>query len=178
MLPTHAARHPGWRRAAPRLPRPDRSRLQALALAPLGAGLSLSFRRVLRRRPELADRLDAARGATICIQPSELPFAFLIRLDAAQGAVRAVPREAMEAADVMVEAPLRVLLTIFEGRDDGDAAFFSSELTIEGEMAPLVSLRNAIEAAELDWTDILPLPLPPGMAALLGRMAETAGGRR
>lgn len=163
--------HPAaWRRTGRRSYAPP-VRLGALACAPLGAALTLSLRRVLRRNPELDARLDAARHNTIRVAPREFPIAFLIRIGDRGGRVRAVPERDVSPVAVSVEAPLSLLLTIFQGEDDGDAAFFASDLVIEGEMAPLVSLRNAIEAAGLDWTDILPGPLPPGMKPLLERLA-------
>lgn len=159
----------GWRRTRwrPALPASGPTHL---ALHPLGAALTVSLRRVLRNNPGLGERLDAARGTAIRIAPDELPVAFVIRITDHDGRVTAVPKTASDPVDVSVAAPLRLLLTIFQGEDDGDAAFFSSELVIDGEMAPLVSLRNAIEAAGLSWTDILPLPLPPGLAPLLQRI--------
>lgn len=154
--------------AAPPWQSPQAARI---ALAPLSAMLTLSLRRVLRRHPGLHDRLDAARNTVIRIAPAEYPVAFEIALTGAGGTVTALPKSAPGPVNVRVEAPLECLLTIFQGEDDGDAAFFSSELVIEGEMAPLVALRNAIEAAGLDWRDLLPLPLPPGMDALIRRLA-------
>lgn len=165
----HAAGPTAWRRRGVPLPASP-LRPGPLACAPLGAALTLSLRRVLRRNPGLDTRLDAARNTTIRIAPNELPVAFLIRISGRGGRVRAVPKADTSTVAVSVEAPLSRLLTIFQGEDDGDAAFFASELVIEGEMAPLVALRNAIEAAGLDWTDILPLPLPPGLKPLLERL--------
>jgi predicted lipid carrier protein YhbT len=169
---------PGWRRQ--RRPGPHGAlaeRIRTATLLPLGAGLTLSLNRVLRRNPGLSDRLEAAHGTTILVQPRELPVGFLIRLERTSGRVTAVPRGTDARADVGVEAPLAQLLTIFRGEDDGDAAFFSSDLTIDGEVAPLLALRNAIEAAELDWADLSPLPVPrglprpPGLPALMRRLA-------
>lgn len=159
----------GWRRTQwrPALPAIGPARF---ALHPLGAALTVSLRRVLRNNPDLGERLDAARDTAIRIAPEELPVAFVIRIGDRDSRVTAVPKNADDPVDVSVEAPLRLLLTIFQGEDDGDAAFFSSELVIDGEMAPLVSLRNAIEAAGLSWTDILPAPLPPGLTPLLRRL--------
>lgn len=174
-----AVRRPGWRRQF----NPQDRRRAALdrfhtaALLPLGTGLTLSLRRVLKRNPGLAERLDAAHGAAILVRPRELPVGFLIRLEPGGGRVTALPASAEVKADVCVEAPLQQLLTIFRGEDDGDAAFFSSDLVIDGEVAPLLALRNAIEAAELDWADLFPLPLPrtlphpPGLDALMRRLA-------
>lgn len=170
---------PGWRGRLSSQARQRRlaGRIGHLALLPLGTGLTFSLNRVLRRNPGLADRLEAAHGATIRVQPRELPVGFLIRLERSGGRVTAIPRGTEVPADVSVEAPLAQLLTIFRGEDDGDAAFFSSELVIDGEVAPLIALRNAIEAAELDWADLSPLPvprglpLPPGLPALMRRLA-------
>jgi predicted lipid carrier protein YhbT len=155
------------------------ARFTTVALAPLGMWLTHSLRRVLTRHPGIADRLDAARGTLIRIHPRELPVAFLIGLDAGSGRVEAIPASSGLPVTVSVEAPISVLVTIFESRGDGDAALFSADLMIEGEVAPLLSLRNAIEAADLDWTDLLPLPPPPGLApvvaALRAKLAPVRG---
>jgi hypothetical protein len=60
-----------------------------IALAPLSAMLSLSLRRVLRRHPDLHDRLDAARNTVIRIAPAEYPVAFAIALTDTGGTVTA-----------------------------------------------------------------------------------------
>jgi predicted lipid carrier protein YhbT len=63
-----------------------------------------------------------------------------------------------------------VLLALVDGRRDGDALFFSRELTVEGDIDAVVTLRNALD--DLDTTlvqDILSAsgPMRPPLEAIV-----------
>jgi len=138
------------------------ARAACLALQPAALMLTASLRRLARERPDVFERLGAARQARILICPAGLPVAFLVCPDGDRGSVRLVPASAPAACEARIEAPLDLLLQLMQGSEDGDAAFFAAELWIEGETASVLSLRNAIEEAEMTLADLLPLPaLPP-----------------
>ncbi len=59
-----------------------------------------------------------------------------------------------------------MLVDLLEGRIDGDAVFFARGLTVEGDMAAVVALRNAVDSAEID--------LAEDVLALLGPLAVPA----
>ncbi|WP_417497553.1 ubiquinone anaerobic biosynthesis accessory factor UbiT [Maricaulis sp.] len=142
------------------------ARAACLALQPAALMLTASLRRLARQRPEVFDRLGPARQARILICPAGLPMAFLVSPDGARGSVSLVPASAPVACEARIEAPLDLLLQLMQGSEDGDAAFFAAELWIEGETASVLSLRNAIEEAELTLADLLPLPALPSLPPL------------
>ena len=137
--------------------------IRSVSLLPASTALTLALQRILRRRPQLLSRLGEAAGRVIRVQPKAWPVVFLIRLDGRSGSVQARPASDPGEADANIEAPLETLLDILEGRIDGDAAFFSSDLWIDGDTVSVLSLRNALEEAELSLADLLPWSLPPGM---------------
>ena len=91
---------------------------------------------------QVVDEWLGESGIIIGIEYSNRIAAFVGETVTAGGTVTALPKSVPGPVNVRVEAPLECLLTIFQGEDDGDAAFFSSELVIEGEMAPLVALHK------------------------------------
>jgi predicted lipid carrier protein YhbT len=67
---------------------------------------------------------------------------------------------------------------MMHGAEDGDALFFSRDLTVEGDTAAVLALRNAMDDAELDLTEELAALAGP-LASPLRRMlagAERATG--
>lgn len=152
-------------------------KFRSTSLLPVSTALTFALQRVLRRRPQLLSRLGEAEGRTIRIRPNAFPVVFLIRIDSRGGRVEARPAADPGEADASVEASLETLLDVFEGRADGDAAFFSSDLWIDGDTASVLSLRNALEEAELSLSDLLPLPLPPVMEAPFSAALRGVGRR-
>tara|TARA_R110000868_G_scaffold80881_3_gene229311 strand:- start:13118 stop:13681 length:564 start_codon:yes stop_codon:yes gene_type:complete len=153
------------------------ARAAVTAMQPAGLMLTASLRRLARRRPDVFERLGAARQARILICPAGLPVAFLVRPDGVGGSVSVVSASGATPCEARIEAPLDLLLRLMQGSEDGDAAFFASDLWIEGETAIVLSLRNAIEEAEMTLTDLVPLPplsalpqlpRPPWHAAMPG----------
>lgn len=139
------------------------------AMQPMAVMLTASLRRLARQRPDVFERLGPARQARILICPAGLPVAFLVCPDGSAGAVQVVRAAAPTPCEARIEAPLDLLLRLMQGSEDGDAAFFAADLWIEGETAVVLSLRNAIEEAEMQLADLVPLPplpslppLPPG----------------
>tara|TARA_R110002051_G_scaffold32382_1_gene72836 strand:+ start:152042 stop:152560 length:519 start_codon:yes stop_codon:yes gene_type:complete len=132
-----------------------------LAMQPAALMLTASLRRLARRRPEVFERLGAARQARILICPAGAPIAFLVCPDGRRGSVKAVRAGSLTPCEARIEAPLDLLLRLMQGSEDGDAAFFASDLWIEGDTAIVLSLRNAIEEAEMTLLDLLPLPALP-----------------
>lgn len=57
--------------------------------------------------------------------------------------------------DARIAGPLSAFLAMMHGVEDGDALFFSRDLTVEGDTAAVLALRNAMDDAELDLTEEL-----------------------
>jgi predicted lipid carrier protein YhbT len=154
----------------PPMPKPLAKRvasINALALRPVEHVLTASLRRLARQRPAVFERLGQARHASILLDPVDWPVCFVIHPDGLRGRVKIVQARD-ESCDAFIEAPIGVLLNLMEGREDGDAAFFSSDLWIEGDTTIVLSLRNAIEEAEMQIADLV--PLPKSLVSLLERL--------
>jgi len=110
----------------------------------------------LAARPSFAARLGEHAGRTFAIDPVDCPFAFLLTPGSA---ALSVVRDLSKARyDARIAAPLIVLLGLIDGSYDGDALFFSRDLSIEGDTEAVLALRNAIENAGLDPSSVLGLP--------------------
>jgi predicted lipid carrier protein YhbT len=103
------------------------------------------------RHAGMLDRLADFAGATCLIVPRDLPAAFLLTFQSESQPPRLelVDAEATQAR-ATIRADIATLLQLLEGRIDGDALFFSRDLTIEGDMEVVVALRNAVDDAGID----------------------------
>lgn len=133
-----------------------------LPLKPLEWWLARVLQSVATRHPGLFERLGAHAQKRFGIEPTDLPFVFVIepQLQAPRTSVlRTLPRN----VSVRIAGPLLGLLGLIDGSYDGDALFFSRDLVIEGDVEAVLALRNAIEDAEVD--------LIAEAAAVLGPLA-------
>lgn len=131
-----------------------------LGLVPLpiaGAVTRRVFARMLDRHPGLFDRLGDEAGKRFAFVPTDLPFAFLV--EPARRAISVRRKHAPLPADATATGPLFVLLALLEGRIDGDAVFFSRELSVSGDMEAMLAMRNALDDCSFD------LPRDLGAAA-------------
>lgn len=137
-----------------------------LPLLPLEVMARRLMANAMAARPSFASRLGAYAGRTFAIDPVDCPFVFLIRPQEGRTQLSVV-REAT-VCDARIAAPLVVLIGMVDGTYDGDALFFSRDLSIEGDTEAVLALRNAIEDAELDPSTVLGLP-----KSLQGRVNRT-----
>jgi predicted lipid carrier protein YhbT len=129
---------------------------------PLGAVELVAGRLIanaLAARPLFAERLAPHAHHTFAIDPVDCPFAALIT-PGRTVSVRIVRDLAGAAYDARIAAPLLVLIGLIDGTYDGDALFFSRDLTIEGDTEAVLVLRNALENADLSPAAVLGLPQP------------------
>ncbi len=151
------------------MPSPDRLAIPAiisLALRPLPlkplelllAGLTA---RLAARNPDMFARLGEHAEAVFAIVPTDMPFAFLLHPGAPDTRLNVVRRIAGTSHDAVISGPLMSLVALAEGRADGDALFFSRDLTVEGDVGAVLALRNAIDDARLDIAAELATPLGP-----------------
>ncbi len=131
--------------------------------AALQAAASLAMAAMMRRHRGVFERLQSLANPVYLIDPVDLPVALV--LDAALPSPRLTvlrdgdPAPASPAAAIRGSLP--ALLELLEGRSDGDALFFSRALTVEGDMAAVVALRNAVDGADIDLAEDLLRPLGP-----------------
>jgi predicted lipid carrier protein YhbT len=124
--------------------------LRPLPTAPLQRVLQNLSDSIVARHPGLLDRLGADGARRFGIDPLDLPFALVIEVR--DGAVRlsVVAHLDDQGLDARITGNLLAFLDLVEGREDGDALFFSRDLTIDGDVGAVLALRNAIDNAELD----------------------------
>ena len=121
---------------------------------------------VRRRHPDILERLEDYGGRIVCIDPIDLPFVLLLEPDLAHPRLRVRRRGDSAEVDAAIRGPLEILISLAEGKTDGDALFFSRQLVVEGDTEVVVALRNAIDGAGID--------LIADFTALLGPLANPA----
>lgn len=147
-----------------------------LPLGPLQPLLALTLSRIGRLHPDLYGRLGEHAQKSFGIEPTDLPFAFVLEPRPERPQARAV-RKLPAGLDVRIRGPLSGLIGMAEGRLDGDALFFSRTLSIEGDMEATLALRNALDDARLDFGTLLLGylgPLGTRLAEILRRQAGRA----
>ncbi|WP_347309634.1 ubiquinone anaerobic biosynthesis accessory factor UbiT [Defluviimonas sp. SAOS-178_SWC] len=147
----------------PQLPRPLQLAALPLPLPPLSLFLSALTRRMAKAHPAMTRRLGDYAGHRFLIDPIDLPWLLLLHPEAA--VMTAHRRARPPAHDARIAGPISAFLAMMHGAEDGDALFFSRDLTVEGDTAAVLALRNAIDDAELDLAEELaalsgPLALP------------------
>lgn len=148
----------------------------------LQPALNAAMAAMKRRHPEVFERLADLDGPRYLIDPVDLPFVFLLRLDL-EAPILTAAKDAEEVeATATIRGPLVALIDLLEGRLDGDALFFSRRLVVEGDTEAVVALRNAVDGAEIDLLSDLLSVLGPfagparvlagGAITLFARLAE------
>lgn len=146
---------------AARLPLLLGAALRPLPLAPLQPVLALLLRAVVRQHPRIFHRLGEHAGRRFGLDPADLPFALVLAPRAGSPSIRAVRVLPERGLDARISGPILGLVDLAEGRVDGDALFFARTLVVEGDMAAVVALRNAIDAAGIDLAGDLAAALGP-----------------
>ncbi len=142
-----------------------RAALRIMPPGLIGRGAGLLMRRMARAHPDLFARLAALEPATIRIEPTDLPHGFVLTLGA--GAPHLALAGAADApATTCLRGEFATLIDLLEGRIDGDMVFFSRALTLTGDSAPVVALRNTLDRESMNLLD--------EAAALLGPLARPA----
>ncbi|MBS0280811.1 MAG: hypothetical protein JSR25_06605 [Proteobacteria bacterium] len=106
---------------------------------------------LVRRHPELVERMGPYVSTTFLIEPTDLPIQFRLRLNR-PASIACQRRPTLCAWDARVAGPIGILVAMVHGALDGDALFFSRDITIEGDTDAILAMRNAIDAAEIDLT--------------------------
>jgi O2-independent ubiquinone biosynthesis accessory factor UbiT len=146
-----------------------------LPLLPLEIVVRRLLANAMAARPGFASRLGEHVGRSFAIDPVDCPFVFLIQPEKERIRLKVVRRENAAGTDARIAAPLLVLLGMIDGSYDGDALFFSRDLSIEGDTEAVLALRNALENADLDPSTVL--GLPEGLKAPVNRASQFLFGR-
>ncbi len=123
--------------------------MRPLPLLPLQPILAVIVQTVLKRHPEIFDRLGDHAGKVFGLNPTDLPFAFVLEPRYDKPKARAV-RELPQEVDASISGPMAALIGLLDGSYDGDALFFSRDLVVEGDMEATLALRNAVDDAQIN----------------------------
>lgn len=123
--------------------------LAPLPLPPLDAALAFCVRGVVARHRMIFARLGQHAHKRFGIDPSDLPFGFVLQPDPHRPRMVS-HRRLPNGLDAVIRGNFMHLLALLEGDTDGDALFFSRDIWIEGDMESVIALRNAIDDAGID----------------------------
>ncbi len=152
--------------------------IQPLPLLPLQFPLAMVLRSSIARHPRIFERLGVHASKRFGIKPTDLPFAFLLQPNPQAPSLVAVRSLPSDIA-VRITGPLLGLFGLVDGSYDGDALFFSRDLTIEGDVEAVLALRNAIDSEDVDLvadTAVLLGPLAPVGRYLLDQLRSRLRG--
>ncbi len=125
------------------------ARLASGVPRPLVAAIAARvFDTVLKRHPGVFDRLGEQARKRYAFVPTELPFTFVV--EPGRRSLRVLRKYAPTRAHATAAGSILLLLELLEGRSDGDAAFFSRDLVVSGDMEAMVALRNALDDSGID----------------------------
>jgi predicted lipid carrier protein YhbT len=124
-----------------------------LPLAPLNIFLGILMRHMHSNHQSVFDRMDSIEDPTFLIIPTDLPFAFHMDASASKPRLRAVSKQAEVDAAATIKGPLSVLISLLEGKIDGDALFFTRTLTVKGDTEAILALRNAVDSTEINLAE-------------------------
>ncbi|MGU3400661.1 SCP2 domain-containing protein [Brucellaceae bacterium D45D] len=110
--------------------------------------VSRVFLQVLRQHPGLFERLGDYVNRRFGFSPSDLPFNFLVEPGIPR--ITVLRKSETPETDAAIEGPLVMLLALLEGKLDGDALFFSRDITVTGDMEAMLALRNALDDCNVD----------------------------
>lgn len=133
--------------------------------------LNCLLRNVIRRHPDIFDRLETGTGTpkTVLIDPTNFPVAFLLRPHSSAPSLRACRRGSLPVHDARISASFLTLLRMVDGQLDGDALFFTRDLRVEGDTEIVVRLRNALDDMDGSVADDI-----AGVFGVLGRSGLSA----
>ncbi len=101
--------------------------------------------RIARDNPDMFGRLGPHFSAHFLIDPVDLPFVMVLRPDPDDLLLIARPRTDIPPHDAKISGKFLDLLMLVDGDLDGDALFFSRNLTVSGNTEAVVCLRNALD---------------------------------
>lgn len=137
----------------PAIPRAVQAAMRPLPLAPVSVLLTRLARRVATQHPDLFARMGEYGGARFELDMTDQPFVLLLYLGNGVPGIKAVRRGRGAEVEATIRGPVAAFLGMMHGTLDGDALFFSRDLSVEGDTSAVLALRNAIDDAELDLVE-------------------------
>jgi len=149
--------------------------MRQLPLLPLRLSLQRLSASIARRHPGLVERLEAYSDCGIRIAPTDAPFAIIIELRASDIALHVGRHLQSTSVIATIRGPLLALLGLADGTYDGDALFFSRDISVEGDIGAVVALRNAIDDAQIDFVDEIAASIGPLASQAVSMAGEPLG---
>jgi predicted lipid carrier protein YhbT len=105
---------------------------------------------IIKRHPSLIGRLEEMGRGRIAIDPSDLPLVIVLEAGGGTMTLRLAREISMQDVHAVIRGPLLALVGLVDGTYDGDALFFSRDLSITGDIERVLALRNAVDNADVD----------------------------
>ena len=106
-----------------------------------------------RNHPHLFAVLAEQRQTRVLVELTDPPRRFLLQYGGGAPTLRVVADAADVAADAELKGGLEAMMALLEARVDGDALFFTRELTVSGDTAAVVTLRNILDRETISVLD-------------------------
>ena len=108
----------------------------------LARAVAMQLHGMERAHPKLFRNLAQLKPSIVYVEPTDLPHRFELKYGGDDGPCSG---EGQGAADAYITGNLDILMSLLEGRIDGDALFFTRGLVITGDTAAIVGLRNTLD---------------------------------
>ncbi len=132
--------------------------------------------RMKKLYPEIFSRLAILENTNFLIRPTDLHYSFHLSVQEGETHVE-VRDNSTEHPEfqAVISGPMLDLIRLLEGRVDGDALFFSRTLNIEGDTEAVLTLRNAVDSADVSLVDVMGGPvafMKPGFDKMLSKIGS------
>ncbi len=134
--------------------------LKSVPLSYLQPFLRYAMQTMVTKHSDLFTRLNEEESnLDFIIDAKDIPFNFYMKPNVEKPILLAIKKENNIEAKAVIKGTLEDFLLMLEGKLDGDAAFFSKRLQIEGKTEYVVALRNAIDSVDVNVLEDLITPL-------------------
>ncbi|WP_421780438.1 ubiquinone anaerobic biosynthesis accessory factor UbiT [Kiloniella litopenaei] len=127
--------------------------------------------RMKKLYPEIFSRLAILDNISFLIDPTDLHYCFYLSVREGEVQIDVGDNNTQgHECQAAISGPMLDLIKLLEGRVDGDALFFSRTLNVEGDTEAVLTLRNAVDSADVSLGDVLAGAVPfikPGFDKLL-----------
>lgn len=130
--------------------------------------LQFAMDAVLKEYPHLFERMEDYSDKLILMNPTDFPFVLVLSPDPLMPSLNAYKSENDCLYDASITGTLSTFMAMLDGKLDGDALFFSRDLTIEGETECVIALRNTLDDAGPDVFGAIANALGPFAPAFKG----------
>jgi len=114
---------------------------------------NMALRKVIdtlcQHHPAMLERLHPIAGTTFLIVILDLPFNIKLCIQSNKVYAQLI-RDKVIPSDVTIKGELQPLFEMLSSQVDGDSLFFSRKLHIEGDTSALLTLRNALDADDIN----------------------------